>query len=175
MPLRLPSSVHRAAAAALGMVAVAALLPAVASAAPATAAGRGSGGGGGQRAADPLTRTVSGSLGTADAGGAWSASGSSGQWSTSGGVGHLALPTPGHGGVAYLPMASTDTDLAATVSLTKAATGGGTYVSMLGRRVADQGAYQLDLKLAADQSLRLSLSRTVAGTQTKGTAVTAVM
>ena len=74
-----------------------------------------------------------------------------------------------------LPTASTNTDLATTVSLTKAATGGGTYMSLLGRRIAGQGTYQLDLKLAADKSLRLSLSRTVAGTQTSlGTAVTAV-
>ena len=169
MPLRLPASVHRLAVASLGMVAAATLLPAVATAATASSED----GSGGQVAADAFTR-VGGGFGTADVGGAWSTSGSSGQWSTSGGVGRLALPTPGQGGIAYLPATSTDTDLAATVSLAKAATGGGTYVSMLGRRVAGQGQYQLDLKLASDQSLRLSLGRTFGTQVTLGTAVRAV-
>ena len=78
----------------------------------------------------------------------------------------LRCRPPDAASTATLPALSTNTDLAATVSLTKAATGGGTYTSVLGRRIAGQGAYQLDLKLAADKSLRLSLSRTVAGTQT---------
>ena len=128
----------------------------------------------GKLGSDTFARTVASGLGQADNGGAWTSNPST-KLSVSGGVGRLALSTPGRGEGSSLPTASTNTDLATTVSLTKAATGGGTYMSLLGRRIAGQGSYQLDLKLAADKSLRLSLSRTVAGTQTSlGTAVTAV-
>jgi hypothetical protein len=57
-------------------------------------------------------------------------------------------------------VSSTSTDVAVTASTDKAATGGGVYVSVLGRRVAGQGDYRAKVRLLPTGQVALALVRT---------------
>jgi PKD repeat protein len=118
-------------------------------------------------AADTFTRTLSSGWGTAETGGAWTV-GPVAQGSVTGGVGQLRMPTAGAGPGAYLAGASSSsTDLTATVSVDKTATGSGTYMWIRGRRVAGAGDYRTKLWWQTGNALRISLSRTdAAGAET---------
>ena len=108
-------------------------------------------------ALDAFGRTVSGGWGTAQNGGAWSTI-----WAT-----HSVAPGAGRqlvgagkSGFAYLEgYSSTATDLRIDVALDKAATGGGTYVSVLGRRVGTSGDYRARLKVQSTGVVALVASR----------------
>jgi hypothetical protein len=110
-------------------------------------------------AADAFSRAVSSGWGTADAGGAWTVAPAA-QGSVSSGVGRLRLPTAGAGPGAHLVGAtSSSTDLSATVSVDKVATGSGTYVWLRGRRAPGGGGYRTKLWWKLGNVVRLSLSR----------------
>ena len=85
-------------------------------------------------AADAFGRTVSGGWGDADTGGGWNLFGSASGFSVGGGVGTITVPRPGSGPGAFLPnVSSSDTDASVRVGLGKSPTGGGTFVSLVGR------------------------------------------
>ncbi len=120
----------------------------------------------GQVATDSFSRSVPAGLGGADVGGSWSVSGSGADFSVANGTARVQQSSPGRGASARLGSAlSTDTDLTTTLSLARAATGGGSYLSVLGRSVAGAGDYRLKVWLAGDQSLRVSLGRTVGSSE----------
>lgn len=115
-------------------------------------------------AADSFTRTVTGGLGTADVGGAWTAVGSAGDLSVSGGTGRLTL-RPGTGPSAWLNgVSGTDVDARIEVAYDKAGSGGGTYTTLAARRVATSD-YRLKVRLTATAT-SLLLVRTVSGVET---------
>ncbi len=117
-------------------------------------------------AADSFTRTATGGFGTADTGGAWTVSGGTANFSVTGGTGRVRVPSAGMGPSALLPsVSSTGTDVRTSVSLDAAATGGGTYVSLQGRRIGTSD-YRLKLRYLSNGTVVPSLSRVVNGAET---------
>jgi PKD repeat protein len=120
-------------------------------------------------AADAFGRTTTSGWGSADTGGAWTAP--SGASSVDGSTGRLVMGKPGTTtGASLSAVSSSDTDLRAVVSLDKAATGGGTYVSLVGRRTT-AGDYRAKVKVGADGAVTVSLTRTSGSTETSLRAV----
>jgi large repetitive protein len=117
-------------------------------------------------ATDAFGRTVAGGWGNADLGGAWSVSGTLSRWSVSGGAGHVTS-NPGNSATASLPIAAkTDTEFTGTVSVDKAATGSGEYISLIARRISATVDYRGNLRLAPDGTAVVSLAKMVSGTET---------
>jgi hypothetical protein len=118
-------------------------------------------------ATDSFNRTTVSGLGTADIGGAWTVSGSAANYSVSDGVGRIQANVAGAQRTAYLDAVSqTETDVNLAVSLDKVQTGGGTYVSVLGRRVGTSGYYAVKLRFLAGGALSAQLVRVVGTTET---------
>ena len=63
-------------------------------------------------------------------------------------------------------VAQTDVDFTTEVSLDTASTGGGAYVSLIGRRVSNNNDYRLKLRYLAGGSVAAYLVNTVGGTET---------
>ncbi|MCU1437731.1 MAG: cell surface protein [Naasia sp.] len=113
---------------------------------------------GGTLASDAFGRTVTNGLGSADAGGAWTLAGSAAGFSVSGGAGRLSA-APGATLTGYLgAVASTDTDVRATVTLLQNPTGGGVYASVLGRRIGSAD-YRARLVISSAGAINLQLQR----------------
>jgi hypothetical protein len=82
----------------------------------------------------------------------------------SSGAGHITLAAAGAGPTAYLnAVSSTSTSLRASVSLDKPMTGGGLYLSLVGRKVVS-GNYQLRLKYLATGEVQASIVAAPSGT-----------
>jgi len=95
---------------------------------------------------DEFNRSVSGGWGSADVGGAWTVS-SAGAFSVSGGSGRMLLATAGAQRSANLTGASADSaDVSMVTALDKPGTGGGTYVTVSGRRIDAVNDYRLTIK-----------------------------
>ncbi|WP_123380364.1 PKD domain-containing protein, partial [Pseudokineococcus lusitanus] len=117
--------------------------------------------------ADAFGRTVAGGWGTADRGGAWTTSGTASSFSVQGGLGLVRSERVGVNRSVALPgLQSTATDLRLTTSLDTAPTGGGTYVSVIGRRVSATDDYRAKLRYQADGRVLVYLTRVVGGTET---------
>jgi hypothetical protein len=118
-------------------------------------------------ATDVFNRVVSGGFGSADTGGAWSLTGKSSSFAVSGGLGRVVAPTAGVTSTAFLAgVSSTQTDARVDLVLDKAQTGGGTYVSVVGRRVNTTSDYRVKVRYTADGKVYASAVRTVAGAET---------
>jgi PKD repeat protein len=119
-------------------------------------------------AADTFSRTSTSGLGTADTGGAWTvAGGPATDYSIAGGVARIRAAAAASQRTAYLgSVAQTSTEVNVAIAVDKAATGGGTYVQVLGRRVANAGDYRLIVRFVAGGSVSVVLSRTVGTTET---------
>ena len=63
-------------------------------------------------------------------------------------------------------VAQTNVDMTTDVALDTASTGGGAYVSLIGRRVSNNNDYRLKLRYLAGGSVVAYLTRTVGGTET---------
>ena len=110
-------------------------------------------------AADAFARTVSGGWGTADVGGPWTASNTT-LAQVTGGRGTLRSATAGSGPTLSLnQVSSSSTDLRLLVAADKPSTGGGYYVSALGRRIASVGDYRGKIKVSPDGSVAVSIGR----------------
>ncbi|WP_066376231.1 DUF6531 domain-containing protein [Herbidospora mongoliensis] len=111
-------------------------------------------------ASDAFTRTVTGGLGTADIGGAYTTAGTAASYSVDGGAAKLTLPATGANRRAYLSApALTTSDVTFTVSSDKAATGNGIYLWGIGRSVTGQGDYRARARLLSGGSVVLAASR----------------
>ena len=118
-------------------------------------------------ARDDFGRTVANGWGTAEVGGAWTIGGPADRWSVSGGRGQLSL-NAGNGYTASLNALRwrPRTSRVNVRWRDKVATGGGQYVSVIGRRVAATTDYRAKLQIAANGRVSLWLARTVSGTET---------
>jgi PKD repeat protein len=115
---------------------------------------------------DTFGRTVTGGLGTADTGGAWTVSGGGTRQSVTPGVAELRLDAAGNNTGSYLGgVSGTRTDVTTTFSLTAAPTGNGTYVYVTGRRVGTGLEYRVRVRLLANGTVGLVLSRLSGGTE----------
>ena len=101
-------------------------------------------------ATDSFGRTVSGGWGSADTGGAWTVAGGAANFSVAGGVGTIKLAAAASSASAALAaVSSTDSEVRVGIALNQVQTGGGTYVSVIGRRVSSTTDYRVKLKYAA--------------------------
>ena len=117
-------------------------------------------------AKDAFGRTTANGWGSADLGGAWTVSGTASRWSVGNGVGSVNL-TAGNGGTANLPSVSkTDTEVAATLSTSKVATGGGQYLSVIARQFSTNNDYRSKLQVRSDGTVTVVLTKMVAGAET---------
>jgi len=104
--------------------------------------------------------------GTADVGGAWTLSGTADRWSVGAGTGRLSL-NAGNGYTASLASVSTTSaDVSLSLGIDKPATGGGQYVSVIGRRINATNDYRAKVQVTATGAVNLWLARTVGGTET---------
>ncbi|HWF40994.1 MAG TPA: glycoside hydrolase family 88 protein [Acidothermaceae bacterium] len=127
-----------------------------------------------QYASDAFGRTVTNGWGTADVGGAWSLTGSASAFSVSGGAGRMRMPSPSSSFNAYLGgVSSSDTQVQVGVGLDKAQTGGGTYVSVIGRRLSSNTDYRVKLHVTSGGAIVETLERVVSGTEVSLVSVTA--
>ncbi|UDY35193.1 PKD domain-containing protein [Dermatobacter hominis] len=119
-------------------------------------------------AADAFGRTVASGLGNADLGGAWSTTGgTAANYSVSGGVGRLSATAAGASRTAFLAgVSQTNTVVDTSISLSNAASGSGTYVSVMGRRVGTNNDYRVKLRFNANGTVTAILGRTLAGAET---------
>ncbi|WP_199424898.1 PKD domain-containing protein [Actinotalea solisilvae] len=113
----------------------------------------------GALAQDAFGRTVTGGWGTAEVGGAWTSTGTAAQHSVDGARGRHAVAAGATLTAALASVASTSTDVRVLVSPDKVTTGGGAFVSVLARRVTATDHYGARLRLQADGSVQLHVTR----------------
>ena len=117
-------------------------------------------------ASDTFNRTVSGGLGTADVGGAWTASAGATRQSVTPGVAEMQLTAANQNTGSYLgSVAQTSADIRTSLTATTAPTGSGTYIYVTGRRVNGVGEYRVRVRLLADGRVALALSRLTGTTE----------
>ena len=110
-------------------------------------------------ATDAFTRTVADGLGSAPVGGIWTTTGSTSMYSVDG-VGRMRLALAGKTANGLLnQVLSSTSDVQFTMSVDKAATGSGTYISAIGRNVVGVGAYRAKIVLRTTGLVALSLAR----------------
>jgi PKD repeat protein len=119
-----------------------------------------------QYAADNFDRTVSNALGTADNGGPWTVSGAASSFSVANGAARIVDPVGGTRSGYVTSVQQTDLDIKSLFSVDTASTGGGAYVSVIGRRVSNGNDYRLKVRYVAGGSVIAYLARTVGGTET---------
>ncbi|MBC7632322.1 PKD domain-containing protein [Aeromicrobium sp.] len=118
-------------------------------------------------AADTFGRNAVNAWGAAQTGGSWTTSGGATSFSVNGSKGVISLPTAGSGRSATLSTVSSDnTDLTAEISMDKIATGGGTYVALVGRSVNSTNNYRLKVWLRANADIQLLVTKVVGGSET---------
>jgi PKD repeat protein len=119
-------------------------------------------------ALDAFERSVTNGLGAATIGGNWTLVGSTTSFGVTGGRANIRMGAAGTGPSAYLNSVSTSSsELSVTVGLDKPATGGGAYVSIVGRRVvAASGDYRVVLRYLSSGAVQPQLIRRIGSTDT---------
>ena len=107
-------------------------------------------------ARDAFERTVAGGLGTADQGGTWS--GASANLAVNGGAARFTASAGGTTTSMLNGATSADTDVQVELALQQAASGGGAYVSVIGRSVAGDD-YRARVKVLSTGVVQLQLMR----------------
>ncbi|MFE5790791.1 LamG-like jellyroll fold domain-containing protein [Rhodococcus erythropolis] len=114
---------------------------------------------------DDFERTTPQGLGTAEAGGTWAVSGAGATASVDSGSAKVTVPA-GRSATMTLPAVSGgDLDVTQSMWLETMPTGGGTYLSTLVRS-NPTGDYRSRVRILADGSVQVSLTKVVAGTET---------
>ena len=118
-------------------------------------------------ASDAFERSVTGGWGSADTGGTWAVGSNTANYSVTGGTGRIRMANPGSGpGAALDSIDSDDTDVRVRLGSDKAATGGGTYLTVQPRRVTAADRYYADVRLQATGAVSLILGRAVGDAET---------
>ena len=111
-------------------------------------------------ARDSFDRTVTGGLGTADVGGAWTAANGAARQSVAPGAATLALSAPGNLTGAYLAgVSQASADVLSSFSLAAAPTGAGVSVYVTGRRVGLNQEYRGRVRFLANGSVAVAVTR----------------
>jgi PKD repeat protein len=122
-------------------------------------------------AQDGFGRSAANGWGSADVGGTWTRTGQASQYAVANGVGTQYLGAAGWStSMALTGVSAVDNDLRTTVSLDKAATGGGTFVYVTGRKVATNSEYRATLRYRSDGRVVVALNA-YKGTSTNVTLV----
>jgi PKD repeat protein len=118
-------------------------------------------------ARDDFERSVSSGWGTADRGGIWTIPSGATKFSVSGGTGKVSLAAGAGYTASLASVSSSDTDLKVSVSIDKAATGGGQYVSLIGRqRQSPAVDYRGKVRIASNGAVSIWLVKTEGGAET---------
>jgi PKD repeat protein len=118
-------------------------------------------------ALDAFARAVTDGWGSADLGGVWTRAGTATNFSVANGQGRIRMSSPGSGpGMALNGVSSSDTDLRVRVGADKAATGGGTYLTVQPRLLANGNHYFVAVRLVAGGTVSVTLGRNVSGADT---------
>ncbi|MFD3444891.1 PKD domain-containing protein [Microbacteriaceae bacterium 4G12] len=113
----------------------------------------------GALAVDSFGRTITGGLGTAETGGAWTLSSGSTNYAVTDGQARITTPA-GSTRYAYLAgVSSVDTDAQVSASLSQRPTAGSAYVGVIGRRVGSLD-YRARAIVSATGSVQLQLQQT---------------
>jgi PKD repeat protein len=110
-------------------------------------------------ASDSFGRSVTGGLGSADTGGAWSVWAGAARQSVAPGTATFSLVKGTNTGSYLGSVSQTSADVQTAFSLSAVPTGGGTSVYIGARRVSDTLAYQGRVRVLADGSVHLALDR----------------
>ncbi|SDF12164.1 PKD repeat-containing protein [Blastococcus fimeti] len=110
-------------------------------------------------ATDPFERSVTGGLGTADAGGPWTAYAGASRQSVAGGAAVLAMAKGTNTGSALSSIGQTDADVRTSFTLSSVPTGGGAMVYVGARQVDATNAYKARVRVLSDGSVRVGLVR----------------
>ena len=123
-------------------------------------------------ARDAFGRSVASGWGTADRGGAWTLSGTLSRYSVAAGSGSVSLGAGASAKPTLGTVSIRDTDFRTVFTTNKAPTGGGQYVSLVGRAVPGGSEYRAKLLLASTGAVTAYVTRVDAGTETSlGSAV----
>ncbi|MGY1615778.1 PKD domain-containing protein [Geodermatophilus sp. SYSU D00691] len=117
-------------------------------------------------ASDTFDRSVTAGLGTADVGGAWTASAGTSRQSVDGGLATFAAGRGTNTGAFLGSLSQTAADVRTVVSLSAVPTGGGTSLYVTGRRIAAGEEYSGRVRVLGDGSVRLGLVRRTGSTET---------
>lgn len=110
-------------------------------------------------AVDGFGRSVSGGLGSAEVGGAWSPLYGASRQSVSDGAARFAFTKAGTSAGAYLGgVSQPSADVTATVVLDEEPTGGGAYFFLIGRRTGTDQDYRLRARFLGDGTVRLMVT-----------------
>ena len=110
-------------------------------------------------ARDAFGRSLASGWGSADLGGVWTVGGSALNYLVTDGVGMQRVPGPGRTMSSYLQgVSSDDTEVQVRVALDQVQTGGGTYVSVIGRQVG-AAAYAVRMRFLASGVVTLTAMR----------------
>ena len=112
---------------------------------------------------DPFERSVTGGLGTADAGGPWTAWAGAARQSVKDGAAVLAMTKGTNTGSILSTIGQTDADVRTAFSLSSVPTGGGAMVYVGVRQVDVYAGYKARVRVLADGSVRAALVK-LAGT-----------
>ncbi len=110
-------------------------------------------------AADSFGRTMAGGWGIAEAGGAWTGVGTASRFSVDGSTGVHTMVAGGTLTSSLDAVGSTSTSMRVTVTADKVPSGGGAFVQVQGRRVSATDFYGARLRLQADGSVQLHVTR----------------
>ena len=113
----------------------------------------------GALAQDAFARTVANGWGSADVGGAWASTGTASRFSVDGARALHTLAAGATNVSALAGVASTSTDIRVVISPDKVPNGGGSFVHVQGRRVTATDYYGARVRLQADGSVQLHVTR----------------
>jgi PKD repeat protein len=116
-------------------------------------------------AVDSFGRTVTGGWGTADVGGAWTIAGSTASPQVVNGAGQISGAAGKESRAGLAGVSQQEVAVQADITLPQAATGGGAYISLAGRRIGTSD-YRATLRFQASGLVDLRLDRMVNGTET---------
>jgi hypothetical protein len=108
---------------------------------------------------DTFNRTVSGGLGTAITGGAYTLSGTPADLSVAPSSAKLALPAGGSAGGYLGSVSSSNVEVTAKLSLSALSNGNGYYAYLTGRRVNATEQYWARIRVLSDGSVRVAVSK----------------
>jgi parallel beta-helix repeat protein len=117
-------------------------------------------------ASDAFGRTIANGLGTADVGGPWTVSRTTSAFSVANGVGRMTGAVAANRSGFLTQVDQADMDIITDISLDRVPSGGGAYVSVIGRRVSNGTEYRLLVRYMPDHSVIAYLKRYVGGTET---------
>jgi hypothetical protein len=117
-------------------------------------------------ALDTFTRNEVNGLGIADIGGVWTLAGTATAFSVVGDAGRIAGAVAANRAGYLTGVMQTDMDFTTDIALDSPATGGGAYVSVIGRRVSNNNDYRLLVRYLPGGVVQAFIVRTVNGGQT---------